>query len=235
MEFSYLNAFLVGLFSTLHCIGMCGGIIGAITFSLPQEIRESRWRLTPYISAYNLGRVTSYTLAGVIAGTLGQIFSDSFQQYGHLILQSLATLLMIAIGLYLAGWFPRFATVEQLGKPIWKKLEPISKKLLPVKSPYHAFLFGMVWGWLPCGLVYSALLWSTSGETPLNGALFMFLFGVGTLPTVMTAGILTGWFMRLHRLPYLRPIVGITIIILALATGYLGFEHAQHTEHQHVH
>lgn len=235
MEISYVNAFLVGLFSTLHCIGMCGGIIGAITFSLPQEIRESHWRLTPYISAYNLGRITSYTLAGAAAGTLGQLFSSSFQQHGHLILQLLATLLMVAIGLYLAGWFPRFAAVEQLGKPVWKKLEPFSKKLLPVTSPLQAYMFGMVWGWLPCGLVYSALLWSTSGETTVNGALFMLAFGIGTLPTVMTAGILTGWFMRLHRLPYLRPIVGITIIILALATGYLGFEHAQHTEQQHVH
>ena len=148
MEISYFNAFLVGLFSTLHCIGMCGGIIGAITFSLPQEIRESRWRLAPYISAYNLGRITSYTLAGAAAGTIGQIFSGSFQQYGHLILQSLATVLMVAIGLYLAGWFPRFASVEQLGRPIWKKLEPISKKLLPVKSPVHAYLFGMVWAGL---------------------------------------------------------------------------------------
>jgi sulfite exporter TauE/SafE len=233
MEISYINALLVGLFSTLHCIGMCGGIIGAITFSLPEEIRESRWRLTPYISAYNLGRITSYTLAGAVAGTLGQFFSESFQQYGHLALQLLATLLMVAIGLYLAGWFPRFAAVEKLGKPIWNKLEPISRQLLPVKNPLHAYLFGMIWGWLPCGLVYSALLWSTSGETPISGALFMLAFGIGTLPTVMTAGILTGWFMRLHRLPYLRPVVGITIIILALATGYLAFEHANHSEHVH--
>jgi hypothetical protein len=102
-----------------------------------------------------------------------------------------------------------------------------------VKNPLHAYLFGMIWGWLPCGLVYSALLWSTSGETPISGALFMLAFGIGTLPTVMTAGILTGWFMRLHRLPYLRPVVGITIIILALATGYLAFEHANHSEHVH--
>jgi sulfite exporter TauE/SafE len=233
MEIHYLNAFLVGLFSTLHCIGMCGGIIGAITFSLPTEIRESRWRLAPYISAYNLGRITSYTLAGALAGMLGHLFSNSFQQYGHLVLQSLATILMIAIGLYLAGWFPRFASVEHIGKPLWNKLEPVSRKLLPVKSPFHAYLFGMIWGWLPCGLVYSALLWSTSGEAGVNGALFMLAFGIGTLPTVVTAGILTGWFVRLMRLPYLRPIVGISIIALALFTGYLAFEHAGHSEHIH--
>jgi len=233
MEIHYINAFLVGLFSTLHCIGMCGGIIGAITFSLPAEVRESRWRLAPYISAYNLGRITSYMLAGAIAGMLGHIFSDSFQQNGHLVLQTLATLLMVAIGLYLAGWFPRFVAVERMGQPLWNKLEPVSRKLLPVKSPFHAYLFGMIWGWLPCGLVYSALLWSTSAEATVNGALFMLAFGIGTLPTVLTAGILTGWFMRLSRLPYLRPIVGITIIIIALATGYMALEHASHTEHVH--
>ncbi|MGD8526715.1 MAG: sulfite exporter TauE/SafE family protein, partial [Thioalkalispiraceae bacterium] len=93
MEIHYINAFLVGLFSTLHCIGMCGGIIGAITFSLPQEIRDSRWRLLPYLSAYNLGRISSYTLAGALAGLAGHLFSSSFQQYGHLVLQLLATVL----------------------------------------------------------------------------------------------------------------------------------------------
>lgn len=233
MEIHYINAFLVGLFSTLHCVGMCGGIIGAITFSLPEEVRQSRWRLAPYMSAYNLGRITSYTLAGAIAGLLGQVFSSGFQQTGHLVLQAAATLLMIAIGLYLAGWFPRFTTIENIGKPLWKKLEPLSRKLLPVKSPFHAYLFGMVWGWLPCGLVYSALLWSTSSETSINGALFMLAFGLGTLPTVMTAGILTGWFVRLTRLPYLRPVVGVSIILLALVTGYMALEHTDHAQHIH--
>ena len=235
MEITFISAFIVGLFSTVHCIGMCGGIIGALTFSLPQHIRENRWRLIPYVSAYNVGRISSYTLAGALVGGLGENLAGFSPAYGHLALQIFASILMIGIGLYLAGWFPAFAKIEQLGKPVWKKLEPISQKLIPVKSPGHAYLFGLVWGWLPCGLVYSALLWSTSGETPLNGALFMFIFGVGTLPTVMAAGILTGWFMRLHRLPYLRPIVGITIIILALVTGYLGFENINVDHAEHVH
>jgi hypothetical protein len=233
MEIHYINAFLVGLFSTLHCIGMCGGIIGALTFSLPQEIRDSRWRLLPYMSAYNLGRISSYTLAGALAGLAGHLFSSSFQQYGHLVLQLLATVLMIAIGLYLAGWFPRFANVERIGKPLWNKLEPLSRKLLPVKSPLHAFMFGMVWGWLPCGLVYSALLWSSSGETSVNGALFMLAFGLGTLPTVLGAGILTGWLVRLKQLPYLRPVVGMSIIILAIVSAYMALGHTGHTQHVH--
>ena len=225
MDLTYISAFFVGLFSTLHCLGMCGGIIGALTFSLPEEIRNNRWRLIPYVSAYNTGRITSYCFAGALAGALGDTLITYTPQYGHLVLQLFATLFMIGIGLYLAGWFPAFARIEQLGKPVWKKLEPLSQKLIPVKSPLHAFFFGMVWGWLPCGLVYTALIWSTTASSVQSGALFMLAFGAGTLPTVMTAGILTGWFVRLSRSAYIRPIVGISVIILALITGYLALAH----------
>jgi len=225
MEITFISAFFVGLFSTLHCIGMCGGIIGALTFSLPEKIRNNRWHLIPYVSAYNFGRITSYTLAGALAGALGDNLIGLAPQYGHFVLQLLATTLMIGIGLYLAGWFPAFAKIEQLGKPIWKKLEPISQKLIPVKSPGHAYLFGLVWGWLPCGLVYTALIWSSTAGSAIDGALLMLAFGAGTLPTVMIAGILTGWFVRLSRLKYFRPLVGLTVIIMALITGYLALQH----------
>ena len=146
IEISFISAFFVGLFSTVHCIGMCGGIIGALTFSLPQHIRENRWNLVPYVAAYNTGRISSYTLAGAIVGGLGENLASVSPTYGHLVLTLFASVLMIGIGLYLAGWFPAFAKIEHLGKPIWKKLEPISQKLIPVKSLAHAYLFGLVWG-----------------------------------------------------------------------------------------
>ena len=225
MEFTFISAFFVGLFSTLHCVGMCGGIIGALTFSLPEHIRNNRWRLIPYVSAYNFGRITSYTIAGALAGSFGENIIGLAPQNGHLVLQLIATVLMIGIGLYLAGWFPAFAKIEHIGKPIWKKLEPISQKLIPVKSPGHAYLFGIVWGWLPCGLIYTALIWSSTASSAKDGALLMLAFGAGTLPTVMIAGILTGWFVRLTRSKFVRPLVGITIIIMALVTGYLALQH----------
>ena len=243
MEITFISAFFVGLFSTVHCLGMCGGIIGALTFSLPEEIRSSRKRLIAYISAYNLGRIGSYSLVGALAGGLGGNLIALSPSYGHLTLQLFASILMIGIGLYLAGWFPALVKIEQLGKPIWKKLEPISQKLIPVKSPLHAFLFGAVWGWLPCGLVYTALIWSTTAGSATDGALLMLAFGAGTLPAVMIAGILTGWFTRLIRSKYIRPFVGLTIIIIALATGYLAVLHSGHhspdsnnsnNQHQHM-
>ena len=241
MELTFVSAFIVGLFSTLHCLGMCGGIIGALTFSLPPEIRNHRWRLLPYISAYNLGRIGSYTLVGAIVGGLGDnLFNFISPNYGHLLLQGIAAIIMVGIGLYLAGWFPRFAEIEKLGQPLWRKLEPLGQKLLPVRSPSHAFLFGVIWGWLPCGLVYSALLWSASTGSATNGALFMLAFGAGTLPTVMTAGIVTGWLIRLTRLPHLKAAVGLSIIALALASLYINLqhfgstEHNEHSSHQHT-
>ena len=232
-EITFISAFFIGLFSTLHCVGMCGGIIGALTFSLPEHIRNNRWRLIPYVSAYNFGRITSYTLAGALAGSFGENIVALAPQKGHLVLQLFATILMVGIGLYLAGWFPAFAKIEHIGKPIWKKLEPISQKLIPVKSPSHAYLFGIVWGWLPCGLVYTALIWSSTASSAKDGALLMLAFGAGTLPTVMIAGILTGWFVRLSRSKYIRPLVGLTVIAMALITGYLALQHfgAPHSHH----
>jgi len=228
MEITFISAFFVGLFSTVHCIGMCGGIIGALTFSLPEHIRNNRWSLIPYVSAYNIGRITSYSLAGALAGGLGDNLEAFSPTYGHLVLQLFASILMIGIGLYLAGWFPAFVKIEHLGKPIWKKLEPISQKLIPVKSPGHAYLFGLVWGWLPCGLVYTALIWSATAGSVKDGTLLMLAFGLGTLPPVMIAGILTGWFTRLIRSTYIRPIIGLIIIIAALFTGYLAIQHSGH-------
>jgi len=233
MEVTFISAFFVGLFSTLHCVGMCGGIIGALTFSLPEHIRNNRWRLIPYVSAYNFGRITSYTLAGAFVGSFGENIVSLAPQNGHLVLQLFASILMIGIGLYLAGWFPAFVKIEHIGKPIWKKLEPISQKLISVKSPSHAYLFGIVWGWLPFGLVYTELIWSSTASSAKDGALLMLAFGAGTLPTVMVAGILTGWFVRLTQNKHARSLVGLSVIMMAILTAYLALQHAGMQHHHH--
>ena len=238
IETSYIAAFLVGLLGGVHCVGMCGGIVGALCLGLEQDSTNTQNKTRAafaYLLAYNAGRIGSYTFAGILMGGIGWLGSHLFDIYFlQQLLEIIAALFMLALGLYIAGWWKILANVEKFGgKIVWKKLEPLGRRFMPVRSYSQAFLLGVVWGWLPCGLVYSALLWSTSGEESINGALFMLAFGIGTLPTVVTAGILTGWFVRLTRLPYLRPIVGISIIALALFTGYLAFEQAGHTEHIH--
>ncbi len=231
-------AFTLGLFSTLHCLGMCGGIIGALTLSLPPEVRATRWRLLSYIGAYNIGRIISYSLAGAVFGAFGQrLFHALSPIYGHLLLQGLAALVLVSIGLYLAGWFPRFARIEALGAPLWRRLEPLGRRLLPVRSPAYALLFGTIWGWLPCGLVYSALLWTTTtGGGGLTGALTMLAFGAGTLPGVMSAGVFTGWLTRVTRLPYVRQVVGLALIGLAVISLWLAAHApADHSAHLLLH
>lgn len=239
VEFSLLAAFGIGLFSSAHCIGMCGGIVGALSFGLPPRIRDDRWRLLPYILLYNLGRIVSYAAAGALmAGVGSSLLHRISPAYGYLVLQWFAALVMIGMGLYLAGWFPRLAVIESLGRPVWRYLEPVGQRLLPVRTPLQALLFGMIWGWLPCGLVYGALIYSLSAGSVPEGALFMALFGLGTLPAVATAGILTGKIAHLARNPRARRAAGIFVIVLGvlgptLSTMNSGEDHSQHLQHHH--
>lgn len=217
MDFSYIAALLLGLFSSVHCLGMCGGIMSALTYSLPAETREKRHILFTFLLLYSLGRITSYFLAGVLLGSAGKsVYALLTPETGHFGLQLIAALMMCAVGLYLAGWFPKFAYIERIGIPIWKRLEPLGRKLLPVQSPLQAMLYGLVWGWLPCGLVYSALLLTITAGGPIEGGLFMFSFGLGTLPAVVGVGIVAEKVLRLSRMPRVRQIAGVSLILLAL-------------------
>lgn len=146
-DYPLLVAPVLGLISTVHCVGMCGGIVGMLAMSLPAEVRQSRWRLLGFTLSYNLGRVTSYTLAGVAAGILGgTVFGADANQAGPNLLRVLAAVMVIAIGLYLAGWLPRWTMLERIGAPLWRALEPYGRRLLPVSTLPKALLFGMIWG-----------------------------------------------------------------------------------------
>ena len=135
---------------------------------------------------------------------------------------------MVGMGLYLAGWFPKFAKMERLGAPVWRWLQPIGKRFIPVRTWRQAFFLGMVWGWLPCGLVYAGLAVAATSGNATQGALMMMAFGAGTLPAVMGAGIFTGLIVAMGRAQYLRPIAGVVIIIMALVTVFWPMNHARH-------
>lgn len=213
---SYLVAFMMGLFSSLHCIGMCGSIIGSLTLSLRPEIRENKTQLVPFVLQYNLGRITSYTIGGVLAGLLEYVLTLPLgEDHGHRLLQLLSAVVMAGAGCYIAGWFPRFAYIEKTGKLFWRMIEPLGRKLIPVSTQRQAFLFGLVWGWLPCGLVYSALaLAATTGDV-FRATLTMFAFGLGTLPAVMGLGIMTSVLTRLSEIHRFKQYAGIFLIVLA--------------------
>jgi len=219
---TYTSAFLLGLFSTIHCIGMCGGIIGALSLSLPLDIRTNKPRMLMFITTYNIGRILSYSFAGLVAGAIGTgvMASTGFDQ-GHAILRAIGVAMMIAIGLYLAGWLPQLATVEKIGVPIWKKLEPLGRKLLPVASLPKALAYGLIWGWLPCGLVYFVLLWALTAGNAVQGAFTMLAFGLGTLPTLLATGFMTSWLTRFARSPTARQLVGLLIVAMAIGSLFI--------------
>jgi sulfite exporter TauE/SafE len=231
---TYTSAFLLGLFSTLHCIGMCGGIIGALSLSLPLEIRQRKTRMLLFIASYNIGRIISYSLAGLVAGALGTglLKSVGFDQ-GHTVLRVIGVAMMIAIGLYLTGWLPQLAIVEKIGVPVWKRLEPLGRRLLPVATLPKALGYGLIWGWLPCGMVYFVLIWALATGNPVEGALTMLAFGLGTLPTLLATGFMTSWLTRFARSATARQVVGLLIIAMAIGSLFIPMDGQMAGHHHH--
>lgn len=217
---SYLVAFIVGLFSSLHCVTMCGSIIGTLTLSLKPEIRENKKRLLPFIINYNLGRLFSYTTGGLIAGFLGTVLIIPFNhETGYRALQILSATIMAGAGMFIAGWFPGFAYIEKFGSKLWRLLDPVGRKLLPVTKLHQAFLFGIIWGWLPCGLVYTALALAITTGNIVSSALTMLSFGAGTLPAIISVGAMGGAFSKLARMNRFRQTIGVLLIILAILSA----------------
>jgi len=185
----YLTAFLAGLFGGVHCIGMCGGLTGAMVYGIPEDKRQGHG-VWPFLLSYNFGRITTYTLLGILLGLLGSQAGDLIEQYnGWMWMRIFAGSLMVVMGLYLAGWWMGLVQLEKLGgKLIWQRVQPISKKIFPVETPGRALVFGLVWGLLPCGLIYTMLVWSLAAGGWWQGGAFLLSFGLGTLPTLFTAG-----------------------------------------------
>lgn len=217
MEGFLAMALLMGLTSSLHCIGMCGAISGALSLGLPETVRARRGLLLAYNLLFSLGRIFSYALAGLLTGTVGSALAESLDSAPALVLPRLiAALTVIAAGLHLGGWVPRLALVEGLGVPLWRRLEPVGRSLIPIRSPFQALLYGTVWGWLPCGLVYWALLISATAPNATQGMLFMLVFGVTTVPAMLATGMLAGWIRQLRAWRHARSIAGALLILMGL-------------------
>jgi sulfite exporter TauE/SafE len=214
VDISYLTAFLLGFFGGVHCFGMCGGIVGALTFGLKEEKRQNWLATFPFTLAYNLGRLLSYSVAGAIAASLGLFAMDVFAVHqAQLVLKVVAGGFMIALGLYLGGWWSGLLQVEKVGARLWRYIEPLGRRLMPVQTLGQAFILGTIWGWLPCGLVYSVLIFAFAASSIEDGAMIMLSFGLGTLPTVMTMGMLASLVGSLVQRAWLRQGAGVLIIL----------------------
>ena len=207
-----ISALILGLLGGGHCLGMCGGLMGALTLAIPPEQRGRRLQL---LLAYNLGRILSYATAGLLFGLAGWAVASS---PAAMLLRIVAGLLLISMGLYLGGWWSGLTRIEALGRGLWRHIQPVASRLLPVSSLPRALLLGALWGWLPCGLVYSTLLWAASQGDALDSALLMLAFGLGTWPVLLATGMAAERLTALLRRRGVRMAGGLLVILLGLWT-----------------
>lgn len=213
METLYITAFLVGLLSGVHCLGMCGGVVAMLTAGLPAQRRTSLAAALPLQLGYNLGRILGYGLAGALMGGLGAVAISFLPLHtSQRLLYGLAALFMLLLGLYLSGWWPVLTRLERLGARVWRHIEPVGRRLLPIRGFGQALGVGLVWAWLPCGLVYSVLVSAVASGSPLKGALLMLVFGLGTLPNLLGIGLLAGAAARLAEQAMVRRAAGLMVI-----------------------
>lgn len=216
-----VSVLTAGLLSGVHCAGMCGGIVGIVSMQLP-----SQRAMLPFQLVYNCGRILSYTLTGAIVGAIGQggLALKSGMPVQHALF-ALASTMMIVMGLYLAGFGQGVRHLENAGSVIWKTVQPYTRSLLPVDSMSKAFWLGVVWGWLPCGLVYTVLLTALAMGNAWQGGLIMLAFGVGTLPNLLALGLFYGGVRKFTQSRPVRLFAGFFVVglgcygLLKLATG----------------
>jgi len=216
---SFVAAFMIGILGAGHCIAMCGGISGAIAHANTQSSPQTA-SLAPLF--YNLGRITSYTLIGAIVGYTAQIGLNFGAGYNLLvILRFVSGITLILIGLYIAQLNSAILQLEKVGRLVWRYIQPLARRFMPLKTPYHAFPLGFLWGWLPCGLVYSALTLALSSGTALESALTMFAFGLGTFPIMFLVGSLSSKFNRLIQNAKFKKMSGLLLILFGLHIIYI--------------
>ena len=208
LELSLASAFLVGLLGGGHCAGMCGGIVSAVSLSLP----GSRPRIG-FLLAYNLGRIASYGAAGLLAGAIGasSFFLDHVLPVER-ILYALASVMLILLGLYLAGIWRGVVVLETVGGKLWRQVQPWSKRFLPVRTLPQALALGSIWGWLPCGLVYSVVVAALATGSPWHGAALMLAFGLGTLPALLAMGMAAVRMRAVLQHVWVRRLSGLVVI-----------------------
>ena len=189
-----LPMLMVGLAGSVHCAGMCGGIVSAFSMAparpFPVPVVRTRTTLWPRVLAYNSGRIASYAAAGALAGAVGGgarvlLRMAAIESIG----QWLVSAMLVVLGLYLMDAWRALAQLERLGGHLWRRLEPLTARLLPLDSPAKLVAMGAIWGWLPCGMVYSALLVALASGSALSGAALMLAFGLGTLPLLLAMGV----------------------------------------------
>ena len=216
-----VSAFLMGLIGSTHCIGMCGGIISTLSTNFAGHSNTQSFLIQLF---YNVGRISSYSLIGFLIG----IFSSNLMVLlpdPHAFSMQVSGLFFILLGLYISQLLNSFKYLEGLGQKLWVRIEPFGRKYLPAQNPLDAWKLGLVWGWLPCGLVYSALALAMTQLNPLNAALTMLAFGLGTLPTLLLIGHFARNLQTMLQQKSIRMLLGLILTVYGImqVSGYSMF------------
>ena len=169
MSLDFFSAFIIGLLGSGHCVVMCGGISTMLTTAISDASQQKKYVI---IFAYNFGRIASYSVIGALVAFTSSMATKEIGLPVSL-LKTIAGIFLILLGLYLGQWLMWLSHVEHLGKNLWRHISPKTKKFIPIKNINSAFALGALWGWLPCGLVYSTLTWALASADAINGALIM--------------------------------------------------------------
>jgi sulfite exporter TauE/SafE len=228
-------ALIAGLAGSGHCLAMCGGIAGALAMRGGAEAGgPSRLALA---LAYNLARVASYTLAGALAGLLGRTLLRAADVAPlSIALRVLAGAIMVAAaGRLLFGW-RLLDPLEAAGSGLWRRIMPAAGRGAQRKGLAGAIGLGLAWGWLPCGLTYSMLLLAATTASVTMGALVMAAFGLGTLPSMVSATVAFERAARaLASRATLRNVAGALLLAFGAWTAgnalYHGLAHSGHGAH----
>jgi len=224
-ELALSAALVAGLAGGVHCAGMCGGIVRVLCVAPAGA--APRWS---YLFAYNAGRIASYACAGALAGALGEagLLTRAVPQIQPLLFL-LASIMLVVLGLYLTGATRAMAWLEAAGAWLWRRIQPWSRAVLPVTSLKRALGLGVLWGWLPCGMVYAVLLTALALASAGQGAAVMLAFGLGTLPNLIGIGVLWRQLERLRGASAPRVLAGCAVaafgvygLLKALQPGAFG-------------
>ncbi len=210
-----LGGLLLGLASSLHCAGMCGAIASSLMFAFAHG--ESHGERVRALMAAHAGRVLMYVAGGAALGAVGSTIYVAFDHAGAFLAMRWAAAVALGwIGLSVAGFAPSLAIVDRVTAPIAGKLRFGSDSCRPGEA--GAFASGLIWGLLPCGMVYGALFYAMLAGDAWRGATVMMGFGLGTLPSVTAVALGLSHFRRLAHAPNARIAVGLGIMAVAAAS-----------------
>lgn len=208
-----LSALLMGLIGSTHCVGMCGGIISTLSTNFSNKNLSQAFSIQLF---YNIGRISSYSFIGLLVGLFASQLMALLPD-PHTVSMKISGLFFILLGLYISQLLNSFKYLEAAGQKLWLIIEPFGRKYLPAQNNWNALKLGLVWGWLPCGLVYSALALAVTQLNPLHSALTMFVFGLGTLPTLLLIGHFAQNVKKILQNKTVRITLGLILIIYGLS------------------